>query len=319
MYDQSREDIMVMAAWLYYAEGLTQVEVAERLNLTRVTVTRLLQAAREKGIVRFTITKPMPSSYRMALELEKKAGLEKAIVVKGIEKASGVSDPLGQAGAEYLTQLIFKECRLGIGWSTTVSRIAPYLVKSDQKARCIINELAGSMLGVENPYSISARVADIFDVPIETLPVPALVHSKNARDAILEEPSIQMAMENAAKCDFAFVGLGEVGVNNTMVRTGYLTESMMHALEHQGAVGEILMRYFNINGEQIMTPLDDRIISLSWEALSKIPHIVVMAAGKKKVDALIGVLRGRLLHCLITDEETAQLLLQDPRFGDEDK
>lgn len=96
----------------------------------------------------------------------------------------------------------------------------------------------------------------------------------------------------------------------TVVRTGFLTPEQMADLRRQGAVGDILMRYFDAFGRRVPTPLESRIISPEWEDIRRIPHVVVMAAGPTKVEPILGALRGGFCHCLITDTETAEQALQ---------
>ena len=305
-----KNDLLLYAIWLYYNEGLTQEKIAQKLNISRVSVTRMLTKARQDGLVKICITRPLPMHLQMEIDLEKKLGLKKAMVVKTGKTEDETLNALGHVGAIHMMELLSKVDRLGIGWSSTVSRMATYLPQSRQQFRCIVNELAGSMLGTENPYSISGRIAQALGVHVETIPVPAIVQNPETRVALMTEPVIQKALTNAAKCDAAFVGIGEIGSENTMVRTGSLSVSQMDALRQQGAVGEILLRYFDRDGKHIPTPIETHIISLEWKHIRKIPYLSVMAIGEKKVNALLGAIRGKLIDCLITDSDTADLLMK---------
>ncbi len=302
-------ELMVAAAWLYYHDGLTQEQVARALGISRVRVTRLLQRARREGIVQIKITRPLPIQYHLERELRRVFPLERAIVLRTRRTHEETLDALGQAGAEYLQHVIFPGCRLGLGWSTTVSRMGPYLTPPSTHIPFTVHELAGSMVGQTNPYSISWRVAEIFQVPLEPLPVPILVESEAAREAVLQEPRIRQALDHARQCDIAFVGIGSTDEGSTLVRLGLLTQAQMNLLRERGAVGDMLMRYFDQEGRQVQLPWDNRLITLEWEDIKRIPQKVIMAVGRNKVPALLGALRGGLCHTLITDSETAENLL----------
>ena len=307
---RNEEELKTLAAWMYYDDGLTQAQIADRLRLSRIRVTRLLQRARDEGIVEIRITRPLPLRHELARRLQREFGLREAILVKANESLDATLDAVGRAGAEYLRQVVFPRCRVGIGWSTTVSRMAPHLRPLRQMVSCTVNELAGSFLGQHSLFNISAKVAETLAASIETLPVPVVVQSRTARDAILAEEGIRRVMDHATRCDIAFVGLGDTSPDGTMVRTGYLTPSQLARLHEDGAVGEILMRYFDTYGNPVATPLDTRIVSLDWEAIRRIPIVVVLAAGPHKIEVILGALRGRLCHCLVTDIETAQEVLR---------
>lgn len=306
----NQKELMIVAAWMYYYDGLTHEQIATKLGISRVKVTRLLQKARREGVVQFKITKPLPFQYDLARRLIESFRLKDAIIVKAHRYAEETLDAVGQAGAEHLRRILFPNCRLGMGWSTTVSRMGPYLDLSGAPISCTVHELAGSMLGQANPYSISWLLAQTLNVPLESVPVPVIVETAAAREALLREPRIQTALKHARQCDIAYVGVGHMGPDSTLSRTGLLTKRQVSELQRKGVVGDVLMHFYDIEGKFVTTPFDKRVISLTWEELKRIPYVVVMAAGPQKVEPLLGILRSGLCNCVITDAETAQSLLK---------
>lgn len=167
------------------------------------------------------------------------------------------------------------------------------------------------MLGQTNPYTISWLVAQMYHAKLETLAVPVLVESESTRNAILHEPRIVQALNEAKNCDIAYTGLGHLGPDTTLLKVGLLPRQEIDNLREKGAVGEILMRYYDIDGNNISTPWENRIISLEWEDILKIPYLVIIAAGSYKVEAIVGAIRGKLCDCLITDTETAKMVISE--------
>ncbi len=303
------EELMVRATWMYYEDGLTHKQIAQDLQVSRITITRLLQRARREGLVQVRITRPLPLIYELEHDLQKKFALRCAIVVPTRNQVDETLDEIGIRAAEQIHRVLKPGYRLGVGWSTTVSRIIPFLKPPDRPIAFTVNELAGSFLRHTNPYSISAEIARVFKVPVETLPVPVVVQSEEARQALLKESSISTALTHAHQVNIALVGLGDTSYSCTMVQTGYLTEDEMDTVRSRGAVGDILMRYYDIQGYHVPTPIEANVISIGWEDIRQIPYIIALAAGEKKVLTIVGALRGGLVHCLITDTETAQQVL----------
>ncbi len=126
----------------------------------------------------------------------------------------------------------------------------------------------------------------------------------------MQEPRLRQSMEEVKRCDIAYVGLGNIAADTTLVRIGLLTPQELHGLEKKGVVGEMLMRYYDEEGRHVPSPWESRIISLDWETIRRIPHIVVIAAGEHKVKAITAALRGRLCHSLVTDTDTARAVLK---------
>jgi DNA-binding transcriptional regulator LsrR (DeoR family) len=310
MTENKSDELMIRVAWMYGDDDMTHQEIASKLHLSRVAVTRLLQRARREGILQIKITKPLPLQYELERRLQKTFALKNAIVVKTRGSLDETLDEIGQAGAAHLNQVLFSKCRLGVGWSRTVSRMAPYLEKPDHADNCIVNELAGSVLDPEHPYSISWLIAQVLEAKVEALPAPVVVNSTEARHTLLNEPAIRMALEHARQCEIALVGLGDLEPDCTLVRTGFMTGEQRAELQANGAVGDILMRFFDISGRHVPSPLDPRVISLSRPEIERIPYVVALATGPTKIDAIVGALRGRLCHCIILDVTTAERVLE---------
>ena len=309
MGNSSQEDQMILAAWLYYEERLTQEEIAEQLGVSRVAITRLLQRARQEGIVQIRVTRPLPLQYELERQLKIKFDLENIIVVNTADAMDETLEAIGQAGALLLSKLIFTDCRLGMAWSSTVTRIAPYIDKPARPLKMAVNELAGTFLGPDTPYGVSWRVAEKLGVPLESLPVPVVVQNEAALSAIMQEDRIQLALTHAAEVDIALVGLGDVSPESSMIRTGYLTPDQMAEMRSRGAVGDVLMRFYDIEGHHVPNPYEARTISLQWEQILVIPHIVVMACGKRKAEAILGALRAGMVKSLVTDVAAAEAVL----------
>jgi DNA-binding transcriptional regulator LsrR (DeoR family) len=52
------------------------------------------------------------------------------------------------------------------------------------------------------------------------------------------------------------------------------------------------------------------VIALGVEKLKEIPLVVAVACGEEKVKAIKASLEGKLVHVLVTDEQTAKALLE---------
>lgn len=305
----STEEQLLIAVNLYYMENMTQEEIAAKLGLSRVAVTRMLKKARDEGLVQVTVKKPMPELYRLALDLEKRYRLKAAIVAPGGDSPKASMEAVGRAGAELLERLITPGCRIGVAWSATVSAILPYVRKPSVKPGWI-NELAGTYLTTNIPYVVSWPLAEKLGVPVESIPMPVLVRSGRVKEMMIQEPAISSALESASKVDLAFVGLGNVSRDSSIMRTGYIGEEQLEEFSAKGAVGDILMRYYDSAGRYIPMSFEDKTVSLEWKKIRKLPFIVSLAFGPEKLEAIAGALAGGIIHGLVTDRWTAEALLE---------
>jgi lsr operon transcriptional repressor len=301
-------DLMAIAAWLYYEEKKTHEEIAGELKMSRVAVTRLLQKAREQGIVKFSITRALPYPYLLSREIVNKYHLRDVVIVQSGGDENSTMNALGKAGAQFLRQNLFDGCKLGMAWSKCVSSIASHLQPPEKPLHLKVHELAGTYLMQGVSYGISWKVSEILKAPLVSLPVPVVVTSWEARQAILNEKNIQDALTAAQEVDIAFVGIGSIQNAGTIVQTGFMKEEERQRLADSGVTGEILMRFFDEEGRHVPTELDQRVIGIQWEDLGRIPHVVAMSAGAQKAGAVHAALKSGVIHSLITDTETAQKL-----------
>jgi DNA-binding transcriptional regulator LsrR (DeoR family) len=302
----------VRAAWLYYVEDLTQKEIAERLHLSRVKVTRLLKKARATGVVEFRITKPTAH-----LELEKRLcrdfGLDDAFVVPTEESGAGLRRSLGRAGATFLQDLMRPGVRIGLGMGRTLAQIPPFLELERSSDGCTFQEMVGGAgrtdLGFDT-YNVSYTLARICGGRTEHIFAPVVTESAEMRDMLMQDPQIAAALEEAAQSDIALIGIGDVSDDMLLLQLGDCADKQIEVLRESGAVGDILGHFFDLYGQPVSCAVDDRLVALPLEELRDIPLTVAIAGGLMKTEAILGALRTGCVDVLITDSATATAVVE---------
>ena len=103
MYNLPDLRLITKAARLYYEERLTQTEIASRLGISQVTVSRLLKKAEEYGIVRTTVVTPPGAFTELEDLLERKFGLSQVVVGEASrDSEQTVLSAIGSAAAQFL-------------------------------------------------------------------------------------------------------------------------------------------------------------------------------------------------------------------------
>ena len=70
-------------------------------------------------------------------------------------------------------------------------------------------------------------------------------------------------------------------------------------------MGDLSLRFFDRNGDAVASPVDDRVIALTFEQHRAVPLRVAIAGGDAKREALSAAARGGLFNILVTNSETA--------------
>jgi deoxyribonucleoside regulator len=304
--------LLTRTASLYYREGLTQQEVARRIGVSRQTISRMLQQAQDLGIVRIEIRSPAAEVESLARRLEEKFGLSEAVVV--VPDSPGELEArraVGRAAAVLLGRRIHPGMVLGLGWSTTVMEMVQHLGALNGRETRIV-QLDGGVPHGHHPNEtadIVNRAALALDAQTAALMTPLYVDTVGIRDALVSDSKICEALALARRCDAAFFGVGAVSRRSNLYATGYLADDLIDELLAEGAVGEILGRFFGKDGRPRGLKLSGRTIGLELEALAQLPFRCMVAFGEAKTAAISGGLRGQYANAVVTDEATALALL----------
>ena len=92
------ESLMIKAAWYYYFEEMTQQHVAELMGITRMRVIKLLEKARQTGIIQFRLRKDGESRMQLERNLMSAFGLQDAFVIPAAIDRSGGQCGRGRGG-----------------------------------------------------------------------------------------------------------------------------------------------------------------------------------------------------------------------------
>jgi DNA-binding transcriptional regulator LsrR (DeoR family) len=111
--ETNSDGLMVVVAWLYYHEDLTHDQIAMRLGIPRIKVTRLLQKARREGIVEFRITRPLPQEFELQQRLLAATSLKEAFIVQSRRSFEETLEAVGKAAADHLINTYAMTCELG--------------------------------------------------------------------------------------------------------------------------------------------------------------------------------------------------------------
>jgi DNA-binding transcriptional regulator LsrR (DeoR family) len=317
--DLDQDRLLVKAARLYYESDMTQAAIADRMRLSRQKVQRLLDLAREKGVVRILIEPLMGIYDDLERALEERFGLREAVVVEttAYDQESTVAREVGVGAAEYLLRVLRPRDRIVISWGGALLGMVNALRGHSHRDMRGITVIQGLGAGVDpsrdtHSTELTRRIAHFTGGQAVPLPAPGVAGSRQARNAFLHDPTLARVLEEARAADLAVVGIGAPRQDSILMREGSIVRwAELEALKKRGAVGDINLRYFDQEGRAIPSELDDRVIGLTLEDFRRIPHVVGVSGGAAKLGAIRGALEGKLIHVLITDNVTVLKLLED--------
>ena len=306
-------DAIVSAAWLYYHENMTQAEIAEVLGVSRPSVANMLARARETGIVRISVRPDYLASVSLSRAMRERFGLKQVVIVPtpAVSDAAAINRSLGRAGAVYLGSTLRPGEILVTAWGATMLEVALALPERVVPGVTIAQSLGGLYTADDfNPTKVASLMGEKLGARVYHVFVPCVLESKELRDVLMRDRSIHSAFEVARSANRAMIGIGKVGPDATVVRAGFITPLQMDELRAKGAVGDVMGRFFDIDGKPVQTELNERIMALTLEDLRRIEPVIAVAGGPDKVRSVLGAVRGTYIDVLIVDDRTAASVLQ---------
>jgi DNA-binding transcriptional regulator LsrR (DeoR family) len=313
--------MLLAAARLYYLQGRSQAEVAQALGTSRSNVSRMLAEALRQSIVEIRINDPEGRVHELEDELRARFGLNE-VRVAHTRLVSGlrVEDAVGTQAARLLLDELKDSMTVALSWGHALQAMVYATTAEHEFHRLTLVQLVGGLSSISNEISGQELVRELavrLGAEYRFLHAPATLESVTSRDALMAEPSISSALDDANRADIAFVGIGTPthGSSAAILESLNLDQSERDAFWAHEPVGDVAARYFNAHGTPVRGVVDDRVLGISLDHLLEIPNVVGVASGRAKTPGVLGALRGRIIDSLVCDEALARSVLSAAGSG----
>ena len=301
----------------FYVEGVSKVDIADRLGISRFRVARLLDSAREAGMVRIEIGLPAGSlDAGLSAELCSAYGLKQAFVFNlPDDEQALLRRRLGEAAGQALMDLIRPGDVLGMSWSRTLSGLAAALT---QIPPCPIVQLTGAVPPPDGRdlLDLVRSVARVGGGPAHVFYAPMILDDPQTAAAIRRQGDIAEAFALLPSVTIAVVAIGVWAPGLSTIYDA-VTPAERDALAALGVRAELAGVFIGEDGRPVATPLESRMIVTPAPALERIPFVLAVVWGVAKSPAVCAAIRGGLVHGLVTHASLARALLSlaDQRDG----
>jgi DNA-binding transcriptional regulator LsrR (DeoR family) len=297
-------------AWMYYVEGLTQNEIADRLGIGRVTVVRNINEANKQREVKIWITGEVAECMELETRLKQKFNLQDAVVVPEPANPENTRKVIGRAAGMFVSGELRPNMCVGVGWGATLYESLATLEAREMVGMEVVS-LLGGIVEVHrfNPAEFAWQFANTVGADCYLLTAPAILDSVETKNALIERCGLDQVLNRVDHMDMALVSVGTMSARSTAFRFALLTEEERTGLIEAGAVGDLCFNFYNAKGELVDHPINTRVMSMHVNKIKRVPKRVMISGGNDKVEALRGGLRLVDATVLITNEETAKRLL----------
>lgn len=308
-------DLATQVARLYFDRGLSKVEIATRLGMSRFRVARLIDGARSGGLVRIEYRDVPAEDVDLARTIEDRFGLDLCAVAV-TPAADGAMPRVARLAAAVLDGLIAPGETIGVAWGSTLAAVVREMAARSDPSIDVV-QLAGGSSQIDRdlePGQLSRLLADRLGGVHHALFAPAFVESRSLRRALLRQPDVADAADRFETIGLAIVGIGAMptgsrGTSSSLLRSGVLDAETVARLVGLGAVGDLVVHPFDEAGQFVAPDLAERAMAIGIAELRRARRVVAVAAGIEKASAIRGALRTGVVGILVTDAPTARTVL----------
>lgn len=296
----------------YYIDDITQSEIAQKLNMSRIQVIRYIKYAKANNLIEVKLNIPLEEYFDLENTIETHFDLKECRVVPSFNNKRDFYKFASLELANILRRVLKKGMFVGVSWSQTIKNVLEYL-DMEKKIQVNVMPVIGG-LEIEGEKTNSNVIAHIFSEKIGgksySLNIPAVFDNREARNIMEKESHVIKARELANRIETLLVGVGNIGTDATIFKGGYFNANEINQLSSMGIVGSINLNFINNNGNVIKTYLNDRIIDIyPIERFKNINNIISVVFGSNKIKPLKAALKGKIIKYFITDENTARELI----------
>jgi lsr operon transcriptional repressor len=302
-------ETLVRVAWYYYRDNLTQAQIAKRLHVSRATAGRLLDRARQTGVVTIEIDTSGVGGLELAESICARYGLDDVVIIPQDEPSmsgQATNSRLALEAAHYLSRYLKPGATIGVGWGDTVMRAMQVLKREAFRDASLVTLTGG--IDAYTPKVTGIGNAALSDF-IRFIPSPFLASSPEAASMLRRERAVTDVIELAKTADASLIGIGAVDRNATILQNGIVSDEQLTTLRDHGAVGDILGEWYDPAGRVIDGEFQQLRIGVAVSDLQSMSNVIAVAGGMDKLEAIRAALNGGCVNALITSEDVARGLL----------
>nr|WP_319489867.1 sugar-binding domain-containing protein [uncultured Caproiciproducens sp.] len=308
----ARIDLLVYIAELYYQQGLSQQRISKMTNMSRPTISRLLNEAKETGVVEIVVHSPILKNPQLSYAIRTTFGLRDAIVIAGTYDYDKALHRSAEAAANFLNTVLENNQTLGISWGKPLQYLCDAMKPTNYYNLNVV-QMAGC-LGTGNPHfdglELALEISKKLDGTYSNIYAPVYVDSELVYSYLIAEPQIETTLKRALTTDVIVTGIGSLqDPESTLEKAGYYNDKQRMELLSRGGVGHLLARMFDKDGNELNIP-GRYTITAPLSAMQHAQWSIGISASAMKAEAVLGAIHGKYLNMLVIDETLAYRMLE---------
>ena len=299
-------------------------QLAARLHMTEREIRACAEKLREQGYINLdpagmtltdkareilpevkAFTRTMNDLTSLEEEIQQLLGVDRVCIVAGDADAdSALIDEVGRMAAQRVRAMLHSGSTLAVAGGSTMAATARAMHSPSPLHVMVVPARGGWGKAVHTQANtLAAEIAGRLGGHHRLIHLPDYMDDA-AKQEMLRLPDVREVMELIQRADVILHGVGRA---DEMLRDSKVTAPQVRRLLAEGAVGESFGAYYDRDGQCL---LESSSVGVDLARLSPGCRMIAVAAGKRKAEAIIAVLRHDRHALLVTDEGAAKEMLR---------
>ena len=250
-------------------------------------------------------TRTMNDLTSLEEEIQQLLGVDRVCIVAGDADADAdLIDEVGRAAAQRVRAMLHSGSTLAVAGGSTMAATARAMHSTSPLHVMVVPARGGWGKAVHTQANtLAAEIAGRLGGHHRLIHLPDYMDDA-AKQEMLRLPDVREVMELIQRADVLLHG---VGCAEEMLRDSKVAAPQVRKLLVEGAVGESFGAYYDKDGKCL---LESSSVGVDLARLSPGCRMIAVAAGKRKAEAIIAVLRHDRHALLVTDEGAAKEMLR---------
>lgn len=312
---RARTRLMLEICRRYYLHDESMVSIGKRLGISRFKVARLLEDARETGLVTISLHSGGEDDEALSHQVAHHLGLRRATVIEAFGTPQEVRKLVGIRAGQLLAGALQSGETLGLGWGRTLA----YMIESiDRLPNVQVLQLSGAVGSnlSQSPIELVRKAALIGGNNAKAILAPLYINDPNVARVMRSQPDIAEVLElfdsvtTAAISVGSFVPASDGSSNNQFLPL--LPETVRDRILAEGAIAEICGTPYRQDGSVADRGFLQHIVAITPEQLSRVPRVIAVASDSSKAGAVWALARAGVISELVIDADLAEAVLAMP-------
>jgi DNA-binding transcriptional regulator LsrR (DeoR family) len=309
------DELLILVSRCYYIDNLPQAEIAKLVNVSQSSMSRMLSLARRRGLVRVSVPEYEPRRADLEREIRGRFGIE-ALVIRTAPglAAADLRAALGFFAAPAAMDWIKPNSVVAVAGGRAIQALIEHMRPERPDAGVSIVQAMGNIDSCPGPYDaveLGRTLATRWNARFYILNAPGILPDEDTCRQFLQLEQISAVTERLRSATTTFVGIGTLE-NSVFLERKVLAPEQLQMLREAGAVGEMLGRFFDADGNECDTEFRGRVVSLPLSEVRELPRVVAVVSGTDRAAAVRAAIRAGLITDLVIDQAGAAAVLDKP-------